>query len=466
MVSYSAPPHGFRTFVVVWATQSLSVVGSALTFFAINIWLTQTLYRLPEQKPQLGLALSAITLAFMLPTIFGAPIAGAWADRHDRRRIMIVCDMLSGVISVVLAALVYLGTLQLWVLIGLMALLAAAAAFHQAAFDTSYVMLVPPAQLARANGMMQTVWSFSGIISPVLAATLIALPAIARQGALGGPLGAALAGIADGSALAIGLDALSFVFAATVLVFLHIPSPARADMAAGASKPSLIADVRAGARYIWLRRPLLWLLGTFTVANFTSSGAAVYDPLLVRFRLVEDWTARGFSFETALAFLSTALGIGGLVGGIAISVWGGLKRRRVYGVLIPMIASGAAQVVLGLSRVLFLTSAAGMLVYAMLPMMNAHSQAIWQTQTPPELQGRVFSVRRVIAQCTAPLATFLAGIFGGLFDPGVVVAILGAILTVFCIAQMFNPWLLRVEDKQWLDEMAERDTPPNAEQTA
>jgi len=455
---------GFRTFVLVWATQSLSVIGSALTFFAVNIWLTQTLYPRPEQKPQLGLALSAITLAFMLPTIFGAPIAGAWADRHDRRRIMIVCDVLSGVFNAILAALVLAGTLQLWILIVLLVLQAIAAAFHQAAFDTCYVMLVPEAQLPRANGMMQTVWSFSGIISPVLAATIIALPTLARQGNLGGPLGEALGRFADGSALAIGLDALSFWFAAVVLMFLHIPSPARADMSAGAPKPSLIADVRAGASYIWLRRPLLWLLGTFTVANFTTAGAAVYDPLLVRFRLVEDWTARGFTYETALAFLNSALGIGGLVGGIAISMWGGLKRRRVYGVLVAMIVSGAAQVVLGWSQMLYLTAAMGMLVYAMLPVMNAHSQAIWQTQTPPELQGRVFSVRRVIAQCTAPLATFLAGIFGGLFDPGVVVAVLGSVLTLFCVAQLFNPWMLRVEDKRWLDEMAERDALPNAQQ--
>ena len=105
---------------------------------------------------------------------------------------------------------------------------------------------------------------------------------------------------------------------------------------------------------------------------------------------------------------------------------------------------------------LYLTAAMGAIVAGMVPAMNAHSQAIWQTQTPPELQGRVFSVRRVIAQCTAPMATFLAGIFGGLFDPGVVVAVLGALLTVFCIAQLFNPWMLRIEDKQWLDGMAEQ----------
>ena len=87
---YQPPPNGWRTFLIVWATQSVSVFGSALTLFAVNIWLTQTLYPLPEQKPQLSLALAAMSLAFALPTVFGAPLAGAWADRHDRKRTMIV----------------------------------------------------------------------------------------------------------------------------------------------------------------------------------------------------------------------------------------------------------------------------------------------------------------------------------------------------------------------------------------
>ncbi len=88
--------------------------------------------------------------------------------------------------------------------------------------------------------------------------------------------------------------------------------------------------------------------------------------------------------------------------------------------------------------------------------MNSHSQAIWQTQTPRELQGRVFSVRRLIAQFTWPLGTALAGWAGGLFDPGLIVAILGILLAVFCLAQLFNPLLLRVEDKAWLDSLAAR----------
>jgi predicted branched-subunit amino acid permease len=90
--------------------------------------------------------------------------------------------------------------------------------------------------------------------------------------------------------------------------------------------------------------------------------------------------------------------------------------------------------------------------------MNSHSQAIWQAQTPRELQGQVFAVRRLIAQFTWPFSTALAGLLGGLFNPGAVVAVLGEFLTVFCIAQIFNRYLLRVEDKAALDAMAAKVT--------
>ena len=91
-LAHPVPPRGFRTFLIVWATQSVSVIGSALTFFATTIWLTQVLYPQPQQKAELAFALSAVGLAWGLPAVFGAPLAGAWADRHDRKRTMMAME--------------------------------------------------------------------------------------------------------------------------------------------------------------------------------------------------------------------------------------------------------------------------------------------------------------------------------------------------------------------------------------
>jgi MFS family permease len=452
---YAPPKNGFRTFVILWATQSVSVMGSQLTFFALTIWMAQVLYARPDQKAELAFALSAWALSFGIPQIFLAPIAGAWADRHDRKLTMMGADTLSGVVNLILLGLVVTGTLQLWMLLALAVVQAAANSFHYSAFDTSYAMIVPEAQLPRANGMMQTIWSLSGIVSPALAAFIVSLPGLARQGFLPEVFAGPLRGFNDGTPIAIGLDAFTFFVAAGVLAFLAVPSPKRSELAAeGAKKPSLWADIRLGATYIWHRRPLLWLLATFTVINFAGAPTEVFLPLLLKFNLAQSWQSLGFTFESAMALLASAAAVGGVAGGLFISTWGGLKRRRVYGVVVPVLLAGALQIAFGLSHLLYLSVASLLLVAGLGPIMNAHSQTIWQTQTPRELQGRVFAVRRLIAQFSSPLSVFVAGFVGGLFDPGIVLAVLGGIVVLFCIFQLFNPQLLRIEDKAYLEELA------------
>jgi MFS family permease len=437
------PAHGFRTFLIVWVTQSLSVIGSGMTGFALNIYLAQVLYPAPTQKTELALALAVLNIGFVIPFVFGAPLAGACADRHDRKRIMMAADAANAVLSLVTVVLMINGAVQLWMLVAIGFFVALAGSFHYAAYDASYAMLVPESLLPRANGMMQTIWSLSGIASPVLAAGIMALPALAARGIVPLPL---LAPIGDGTPLVLAVDSATFAISAVVLAFLDVPSPRRADSdARGRVQRSIWADIRGGAFFILRRRPLLWLLGTFTVANLANAPFAVVTPLLVKFNLASDWVARGFTFETALALLVTAGGIGGLAGGLLVSAWGGLKRWRIYGVLVPMLGAGVAEVAYGLSPFLFASTAAAFVGAAMHPVLNAHSQTIWQTQTPREMQGRVFAVRRVIAQCSLPLGTAAAGLLAGVFDPGLVLAGLGLTLAVVCTAQLFNPVLLHVE---------------------
>ena len=453
----ASEPRSFRTFFIIWLTQSVSMLGSSLTFFALTIWMTVTLYPLPEQKAELAFALSAVGIAFGVPVVFAAPLAGAWADRHDRKRTMLVVDFLSAGLSLVLAALVLSGTLQLWPVLVITALFAILGAFHFAAFDTSYVMLVPAKHLPRANGMMQTTGSLAGIVAPAIAAAIIAVPAFARQGVLSLP---ALAGLQDGTPLVMLVDAATFLFAGLVLPFLNVPSPRRADLDdPHTDAPSFWSDVVFGGRYIWQRRPLLWLLGTFTLDNLLFAPAAVLAPLLLKFNLAPDWTARGMSYEAVLALVNSAGGIGGFVGGLMISTWGGLKTQRIYGVLVPVAICAVGTIVFGLTPFLYVAVAMVVVRSMMNPLMNSHSQSIWQTQTPPELQGRVFAVRRLIAQFSWPLGTAIAGFIGGIFDVGVFIALSGAMMLVFTLAQFFNPVLLLVEDKEWLDGLAARTAP-------
>lgn len=455
-----AQPSGFRTFLFLWGTQSLSVVGSGLTVFAISIWLVQVLYPLPEQRSQLAFALAMLNLAYALPTVFTAPLAGIWADRHDRKRTMMVMDLANGFLSLLLTALILSHMLQLWMLMAFMVLFSTLAAFHGSAFEASYIMIVPERLLPRANGMMQMVMALSGILAPPIAATLIALPALARQGVISGVPGSMLARLADGTALAVTVDAVTFFIAATTLLCLYIPSPSRIELVPGSSerKKSIWSDAKEGAAFIWYRRPLLWLLGTFAVANLITPQISVFLPLIVKFNLASDWSVHNLTFESALAILNSAMGVGGVIGGLIISAWGGDRVKRIHVILASLTVAGLALIGIGVSTRLYLTAGILLVFSAMFPIMTAQSTAIWQTQTPPQLQGRVFSFRRLIAQFTYPLSTIIAGWAGGAFNPGSALAVTGAVLAVFTAAQVLNRQLLHVEDKVLLDELALRNS--------
>ncbi|WP_245895876.1 hypothetical protein [Deinococcus irradiatisoli] len=126
----------------------------------------------------------------------------------------------------------------------------------------------------------------------------------------------------------------------------------------------------------------------------------------------------------------------------------------MLGVLVPLIFTGLGQFVFGASRDLVLSGAALLVAGLTLPLLNAHSQAIWQAQVPSALQGRVFSVRRLIAQFTGPVSIALASVAASAWPVGGVVMALSGALTVFCVVQLFNPVLRRVEDKAQLEEEA------------
>jgi MFS family permease len=319
-----------------------------MTGFALNVYLAQVLYPASDQKAELAMAFTVLNLGFTIPFVFGGPLAGAWADRHDRKQIMIVANTANGLITLLTFVLMLSGSLQLWMLVSVGVLAATVAAFHYAAFDASYAMLVPDRLLPRANGMMQTTWSLSGIVSPALAALIIALPGLLPPNV--GTTLAPVVGMGNGTPLVIALDALTFFLCAAVLLLVHVPSPSRSDVgASGRIEQSVWADIRQGALYIWQRPPLLWLLATFAVANLALAPAGVIVPLLVKFNLAPDWTARGLTFETALALLGVASGAGGVIGGLLVSTWGGLKHKRVYGVLVPMLVASILQVIYGLS---------------------------------------------------------------------------------------------------------------------
>ena len=436
MTTDSPPASGFRTFLNLWASQGVSQIGSAVSWFSLSVYLAVVLYPLPAQHASLALGLSLLGVSALLPAFLATPLAGVWADRHDRRRTMLTCDLLNGALTLLAAALMFRQALPLWGLLALSVGLAVLDAFHSASFETSYRLLVPEGQLARANGLMQSIGNLSQLLAPSLAALLIA-----------GAGGVAVTLLADG---------LSFWLAAGVLWRLTIPQP---DSVRSAAQRPLRSDLGFGWRYILRRPPLLALLLTFAAVNFCVAPLQIFQPLLLKGPLAADLRGHGLSFQAGLALLTTLTAAAGLGGSLLVSAWGGVKRRRVYLLLGLMPVIGLAILVVGASAALWLTGLALVALFFVIPVMGAHSSAIWQAQVSPQLQGRVFSVRRIIAQISRPLSMALAGpLVVGLSLRGVLLTLGGALL-VLVLAQLFNPSLRRVEDRAYLEALAGEGTP-------
>jgi DHA3 family macrolide efflux protein-like MFS transporter len=370
-MTQSKRPMGMRAFSIVWIGQIISLLGSAMTGFGVTLWI----YEGTEKATALALG----GFFFMMPLLLLSPVAGALVDRHNRKLMMMVSDLASGATTVIMLLLYVTDNLQLGHLFALNAVNGAFQAFQWPAYSAAMSLMLPKEQYARANSMLQLAGTGSHIFAPVLAGALI------------GPLG--LGGI-------MMIDIVSFSFAVGSLLFVHIPQPETSE-AGRRGQGSLLSESVYGFWYILERPCLLGLQLVFMFGNFCVGLAyAVFAALIL---------ARTDNNELIFGSVQSAGAIGGVVGGLAMTAWGGPKRR-VHGVLGGWMLSGLlGTVLLGLGRALLVWMAGAFMVQFFMPIINSSNQAIWQTKVAPDVQGRVFSIRRLIAWFVSPIAALLAG---------------------------------------------------------
>jgi MFS family permease len=270
------------------------------------------------------------------------------------------------------------GSLELWHLYVGAAFVGTFESFQFPAYSAAITSMVDKSQYARTSAMMSLADSASGIIAPIAAAALY--PLLKLNGIL-------------------MIDFVTFLIALVTLMIVFIPQGSPSDHTEG--RGSLLTESLYGFRYILARRSLLGLQLVFFFGNFLGSIAFTLSPAMILARTGND--------EAILAAVNTAFGVGGLLGGVALSAWGGPKRR-IYGVLAGwMLGALFGQLLFGLSQSPLLWIGTGLIATMTYPLVNASNQAIWMSKIPPHLQGRVFSVRRLIAQVTSPLAMLVAG---------------------------------------------------------
>jgi len=373
---------GVRAFLVICLGQTVSIFGSGLTSFALGVWVFQ----------RTGLVTSFALIGFFasLPGLVFSPVAGALVDRWERRRAMILSDSGSAAVTVSLALLLLTDHLELWHIYLGLGIASLFGTFQWPAYAASITLLVPKEHYGRVSGIDQLGQAASQLLAPAAAGFLIAVIAV------------------EGVML---LDMLTYVFAVLTLMAVRIPRPEARSEARGADdelESSLMAEVRAGWRYLVERRGLLYLLFYLAAINLlVGFNTALVTPLVL---------ALGSPATLGVVLSISSLGL--LAGSLVMSVWGGPRGRNMDGVLGFGVLYCVGFLAVGSLPSLWLIGAGAFVLMFCVPLINGCSQAIWQRKVAPDLQGRIFSVRRMIAQATVPFAFLVAGPLADLvFEP-------------------------------------------------
>jgi hypothetical protein len=192
------------------------------------------------------------------------------------------------------------------------------------------------------------------------------------------------------------IDILTFVFAIGTLLLVHVPQPEVSEEGQG----SIWKESVYGLRYIWERPGLFSLQLLFAGGNLIDyAGFALFAPMIL---------ARTGSDELVLGSVQSAGAVGGLVGGLLLSVWGGPKRR-IHGVLAGWGLASLGMLLMGLGQGLIVWIVASFCYAFFEPIVNGSDQAIWQAKVAPDVQGRVFSTQLLISHGTMPVAMLLVG---------------------------------------------------------
>ncbi|HLN65399.1 MAG TPA: MFS transporter [Symbiobacteriaceae bacterium] len=390
---------GLGAFSVVWFGQLISFMGTGMSRFALTVW--------AWQATGSATALGAVAFFSYGATVAMTPFAGVIVDRFSRKKVMIVTDLGAGLASVGIFLLYLTGHLQVWHLCAAGVVSGAFESLQFPAWSAAISTMVSKEHYARANGMMSILDAAAQIVPPVIGGALVALMGI------GGVL---------------TIDIITFLIAVGLVLIIPIPDPEK--LSDGPIKPlPMWKDAGYGFKYIWERPSLLGLQLVFMAMNMMIVFHFVLFSLMVLARTGDNTQTLGVALSAA--------GIGTLLGGMAMTTWGGPKRR-VYGVLGGMVlVSTLGWLVSGIGQALPWWVVGSFFSAFFLPIINGSNQAIWQAKVGLDVQGRVFAARRLISQIAGPLAMLsvgpladyvfepmmakggaLAGVFGGLLGTG------------------------------------------------
>lgn len=350
-------------------SQTISLLGTSLVMYAIMWHITLS--------TQSGVMMAIYIICGFLPTFFLSPFAGVWADRYDRKNLIMLADTFIAAVTLVVAMLFLMGYTSVYLLFIASALRALGTSVQTPAVGAFLPQIVPEDQLTRVNGLSGSIQAAIMLISPMISAALLTLATIETI---------------------FFIDVFTAVLAVLVLlIFLKVPAHAKA---LSPQENSYFHDLREGVVYIrnhqFLKKFFLYCVVFF----FLVSPAAFLTPLQV---------TRSFGSDVwRLTAIEIAFSVGMILGGIIMASWGGFKNK-MHTMALSSIAVSVGTVALGVVSVFWIYVGIMGLWGIFMPMFNTPSTVLLQEKVEEAYLGRVFGVMGMISSSMMPLGMLVFG---------------------------------------------------------
>ncbi|MEM8672883.1 MAG: MFS transporter [Cyanobacteria bacterium P01_G01_bin.67] len=357
-------------FIVIWIGQLASLLGSEMTNFAITIWA----WEITGQATPLSLILFFVHT----PRVIASMFAGVFVDRYSRKLLMMIGDLAAGASTIALLFLFLTNNLQIWHLYFTAAVNSLFGLIQGLAYSASLSLIIPQQHYTRATALNTIQISSSFIFAPALAGAFY--PLIGLRGIL-------------------IIDIVTFIFAIATLSMVQIPQPERKKVTKKNIR-NIKQELTFGLRYLFKHPNLLAILVFLLINNLINSVNFAILPAMV--------LARSNSDPTVWGRLLTTFGIGGVLGAATMSIWN-LPKRRINGLLMGNAIWKGGLILLSITQSMFLQLVAAIVSGFCSPFPESSNQGFWISKVKPEIQGRVFAARDLIAGIATPLGAAIAG---------------------------------------------------------
>lgn len=358
-----------KTFFILWSTQSLSQLGSAMTNFALTLWL--------YEKTGSALQTALLSICSYAPYVIFSIFAGALSDRWDKKKVMLFCDTFAACCTAAVLILLKMELLRPVHMYILNAVNGLMNTVQQPASDVAMTLITPKKHYQKASGMRSFSNSLVTILNPVLATALFALA---------------------------GMEAVIYTDLATfgtaflaLLLYIRIPSASEEVR----RKEHIFTTAKAGLEYLRDNQLILVLILFLAGVNFVASA---FDAVLPAYVLSSENGG-----ETVLGIVTSCAGIAMLFGSLAVTVLPAPKNRVRVIYVTMLISLGIENFVLAFSRQPVLWCAGQVIGWVLVPVMNANLDVVLRTTIPADMQGRVYSCRNTLQFFTIPIGFFFGG---------------------------------------------------------